>query len=388
MDSPLNHIGEPSGWHLDPDTGVWMRDVIHSMLRRCRNWDYCGTGTYLITLVLNDRSRPVLGRLNALKPEIDLTELGQRIETHFRRMPEFTPQIEVLGVQVMPEHLHGVLRVAARMEKPLGEHLRGFKIGATKIARELGCSGIDAGKRGCGLFADGFTDTILFDAEAVEKGLAYLADNPRRLWVKRAHPELFRVLRDLKWRSPSDRREMHFAAIGNEALLSAPEILQIQCSRRYFAYGRDAKGNVMRDRPPAVITPEFEEKTDTLLAAAEHGAVLVSPCISHGEKEIARRAFAAGRRVVTLSNKGFSPLYKPGGKLFEQCADGRLLMLAPVGWPYLPGEKKITRMDACVLNRIAQLIAGKGAVEIDYKGAGLDGVETLVAEVTRAGEVG
>ncbi len=79
-------------------------------------------------------------------------------------------------------------------------------------------------------------------------------------------------------------------------------------------------------------------------------------------------------------------MYKPGGKLFEQCADGRLLMLAPIGWPYLPGEKKITRMDACVLNRIAQLIAGKGAVEIDYKGARLEGVETLVAEVTRAGE--
>ena len=53
-------------------------------------------------------------------------------------------------------------------------------------------------------------------------------------------------------------------------------------------------------------------------------------------------------------------------------------MLAPVGWPYLPGEKKITRLDACVLNRLAQLLAGTGAVEIDYKGARLAGIDAAL----------
>ena len=133
-----------------------------------------------------------------------------------------------------------------------------------------------------------------------------------------------------------------------------------------------------------VETPEFREKADALLAAAAHGAVLVSPCISQGEREIARRAYEAGAKVITLANKGFSPLYKPGGKLFDQCADGKLLMLAPAEWPYLPGKKPITRMDACVLNRIAQLVAGDGAVEIDYKGARLDGVEEAVMRATGA----
>ena len=378
-------LGSKSGWHVDPDTGAWRRDTIHSMLRRCRNWNYCGTGVYLITLVLNDRSKPMFGQLDLQEPRIRLTELGRRIEAHFRRITEFTPEIEVLGVQVMPEHLHGVLRVTRRMAKPLGERLRGFKIGATKIARELGCSGIHAGIRGGGLFADGFTDTILFDEKAVASGLAYMADNPRRLWVKRMHPELFRVLRDLCWQPAEMGCEMHFAAIGNHDLLKAPVILQVQCSRRDFAYARNAKGEVDRKAPPLVETGAFVGKAEALLAAAEHGAVLVSPCISHGEKEIARRAFSAGHRVITLSNKGFSPLYKPGGRLFDQCADGRLLMLAPAAWPYLPGEKKITRMDACALNRIAQMIAGEGAAEIDYKGVRPEGVDELVFEATRNG---
>ena len=375
----------PHGWHVDPDTGAWMRDTIHHMGRRCRNWDYCGAGVYLITIVLNDRSVPRFGELSADRPELVLSELGRAIERHFLRIHEFTPEIEVLGVQVMPEHLHGVLRVARHMAKPLGEHLRGFKmIGATKIARELGalprCSDIDAGARatrGQGLFADGFTDTILFDDKVVADGLAYMRDNPRRLFEKRAHPELFKVLRDFAWRSPADDLVLHFAAIGNQGLLDAPQMLQVQCSRCYFAYARRSDGTLDKEAPPARTTREFEEKAEALLAAAAHGAALVSPCISHGEKEIARRAFAAGYRVVTLSNKGFSPLYKPGGRLFDQCAAGNLLMLAPAGWPYLPGEKKITRMDACVLNRIAQLLAGDGAVEIDYKGARLEGVEHL-----------
>ena len=43
-------------------------------------------------------------------------------------------------------------------------------------------------------------------------------------------------------------------------------------------------------------------------------------------------------------------------------------MQAPAAWPYVPGEKAMTRNDACVLNRIAQWLAGSGAVEIRYQG--------------------
>ena len=209
--------------------------------------------------------------------------------------------------------------------------------------------------------------TILFDDKAVASALGYLADNPRRLWEKQAHPELFTDLRDL----PVDLGggfTAHFAAIGNHHLLKAHSILQVQCSRRFFAYARDDAGKLLKDAPPRLETDEFRESAAALLEEAAHGAVLVSPCISEGEREIARRAFAAGRRVITLANKGFPPLYKPGGKLFDACAAGSLLMLAPINWPHLQGEKKMTREDACVLNHLAQLIAGPGAVEILYKG--------------------
>ena len=176
-------------------------------------------------------------------------------------------------------------------------------------------------------------------------------------------------------------------AIGNHFLLARPIICQIQCSRSFFAYKRrrlPSGWQICRDSAGKPIaeksTPEFEEKAAAAMRAAAQGAVLLSPCISHGEREIARRAFEAGHRVITLQNKGFSPLYKPGGKLFETCAAGNLLMLAPISWPYVPGEKAITRHEAQVLNRIAQLIADDGAVEIDYKGVVLSGVDEAVAQ--------
>ena len=47
-----------------------------------------------------------------------------------------------------------------------------------------------------------------------------------------------------------------------------------------------------------------------------------------------------------------------------------------------PGEKAITRQDACVLNRIAQLLCGPGAAEIDYRGIVPAGLNRLVEKAT------
>ena len=372
-----------AGWHFDEEVGAWMRDTVHHMGRRCHNWDYFGRGTYLITLVLADRRQPILGELalpdtgDAAGAFIRLSPLGKAIEAHLLRIPEFSPEMELLAHQIMPDHLHLVLRVLRRMSKPLGHALRGFKGGASQLFWKLMP---DHARQS--LFASGFVDNILFDDFSVQSAVAYVRDNPRRLAEKRAHPELFRVLRDLAvdLSIGSEHSTAHFGAIGNHALLSVPVRLQVQCSRSFFSYRRDGAGHLLKGAPPATATKEFREKRDVLLEAASHGAVLISPCISEGEREIARRAFEAGHRVVTLSNKGFSPLYKPGGHLFEQCAAGNLLMLAPAAWPYQPGEKRMTRADACVLNRLTQALSGAGALEILYRGI----VPEQVDELARA----
>ena len=454
----------------------------HSMLRRCRGWDYCQPCIYQITLVLADRKSKALGRLvilgqkNLALPRqahdrplsaqdrpllaqdralqaldktvsvqdrplglvsvtaaagleaaassyIALTPAGEAVKDEFLRIGEHHPEIKPLFIQVMPDHVHFIIHVTKPMARPLGQAIAGFKAGSSKAAIGKG-----------GLWAEGFQDTILFHEGQLDSMFAYLRDNPRRLAVKQLFPELFRVRNDLCLTLPrqdSGNRELplsahdrplqaqdrqcqaqggtlcsvlgagapsfkaHFSAIGNLFLLDSPNIIQVQCSRAYLAYKRVPKPGggrkIARDAAGVPIvekaTPEFEEKRDELLAAAKHGAVLISPCISDGEREIARLAFAASLPVIALRNMGFSPLYKPGGKLFDKAANGKLLLLAPAAWPYSTSEKQMTRFDACALNRIAQLIAGDGAAVINYKGMQPKDIDRLVREAVAKGGV-
>lgn len=380
------------GWIID-ETGALRRETLHHMGRRCRNWDYRGRGTYLITIAAAERGRGKWGQVVAepasgpaptarqavcaepLAARFMPNALGQIIAGEWANLATAWPGVKLLAAQVMEDHFHGVIATPSYMAKPLGAIIGSFKARVSsrvKATLPQLCAEDT-------VWAKGYVDTILFDDEAVEKAVAYVDDNPRRLALKRMNPALFKVLRDLEVPGVG-----HFAAIGNTSLLALPRIVQLQCSRRDFAYQRTAAGAILRDRPPRLQTAAFNEKLDDMLAEIGHGAAVVSPCVSEGERELARRAFAAGARVITLQNKGFSPLYKPGGKLFEPCADGRLLMLAPIAWPYLPGEKPMTRADAQAMNRIAQLIAGSGAAEINYHGANVADVDACVATALRA----
>lgn len=364
------------------------------MLQRCWGWDYKSPCIYQITIALAERRSMALGRLVIdsdgegdpiqVEAHVELTAAGRAVEAEWRRMGEFTPAIRPLEIQIMPDHIHGILRVTERLARPLGQILAGFKTGSSKAA---------TGKPG--FWSEGFQDTILFHEGQLDSMFTYLRDNPRRLAVKRLYRKFFTVKRDLKiGLTPAEPLVGHFEAIGNEALLKSPMIFQVQCSRAYLAYKRVAKPGgglkIARDeagRPIVELkTPEFGEKLKMLLSMAEKGAVLISPCISDGEREIARRAMEANAKLITLSNKGFSPLFKPSGRAFDSASEGRLLMLAPAGWPYQPGEKKMTRFDACALNRIAQLMAGDGAAEINYHGMKPANIDALVKTACLVGK--
>ena len=369
------------------------------MLQRCWGWDYKSPCIYQITIALADRRSMALGRLVIdsdgegdpiqVEAHVELTAAGRAVEAEWRRMGEFTPAIRPLEIQVMPDHIHGILRVTERLARPLGQILAGFKTGSSKAA---------TGKPG--FWSEGFQDTILFHEGQLDSMFTYLRDNPRRLAVKRLYRKFFTVKRDLKiGLTPAQQNNrgglaLHFQAIGNEALLKSPMIFQVQCSRAYLAYKRVAKPGgglkIARDeagRPIVELkTPEFDEKLKMLLSMAEKGAVLISPCISDGEREVARRAMEANAKLITLSNKGFSPLFKPSGRAFDSASEGRLLMLAYAGWPYCPGEKKMTRFDACALNRIAQLMAGDGAAEINYHGMKPANIDAMVKAACLVGK--
>ena len=336
------------------------------MKRRCFCHDYFERGIYMITLEVAGR-RPLLGKL--VGERIAPTPLGEAVSECWRQIPFFHPEVQLLECAVMPDHFHGLLFVRRRMARHLGEVVRGFKMGCTKAYRAMygappdqssvrpghpgkaepvRCSAIHGGDT---LFAPGYHDRILTHKGQLDTLFNYIRDNPRRLATRLAHPDYFTRINRLALAGNT------FAAYGNPFLLNRPDRLQIQCSRR--------------------ITPDaLAAEQSRLLDAAERGAVLVSPCISPGEKQIARAALDEGLPLIVLLANSFAPKYKPPGCYFEACANGLLLMLAPVrcepsgggpsgGGPYMA---RITRAQCLALNQAAADICGPGAAKLDYAG--------------------
>ena len=306
-----------------------------SMLRRCVGHDYTSRQIYMITMATEGR-RPLFGRVVGKSeahegspdaPRMELSELGQRVSDEWWAASSHHPEVEIIALQMMPDHLHGILFVKKKMEKPLGMALRGFKQSCNRHYRELvlGQTPVQSvalstqqtqtqqakpqNRRGEDrshglLFARGYNDKLLLRSGQLETWLRYLADNPRRLLMKREHPDLFRVQRNVMAAGTK------FSAIGNRFLLDRPVRLQVQCSRR-------------------LTKEEIQAKVRECLTAARQGAVLVSPAISPGEKAIMRAAFDEGLPLIFLQENGFTDLAKPHGARMEACARGQLLILAP-----------------------------------------------------------
>ncbi len=316
-----------------------------SMQRRCVDNDYTARRMYMITMVTEERKAlfgKVVGRSEAVEPSaeaphVELSPLGKAVEQIWLTIGGHHPEVKVVALQMMPDHLHAILFVREKMEKPLGKVLLGMKQACNQAFRKLmpvefvavAQQHAKQDRNNGLLFAKGFNDQILLRDGQLERWLNYLKDNPRRLLMKRENPDLFRVQRGLEYAGQS------FSAIGNRFLLERPLKLQVQCSRR-------------------MTEADLKVKLEACLKAARQGTVLVSPAISKGEKVIMRAAFDEGLPLIYLQENGFTDLAKPGGKRMEACARGQLLILSP--WEHHNEKITIKRGQCLELNEMARMI--------------------------------
>jgi len=334
------------------------------------DWDYRQPAIYMLTLTLAER-QPLLGRL--VIPEQDgepcpkrayikPSPIGSMIEQSLLEMERSNAAIQVLQYQLMPDHLHIALRVKQTMPQVLGDIIRILKRQTTRRAAELmkdgprpyGAEDIPAGERtGAAeltdkavesplslidvpgnqsitpLWAPGFNDNRLRTRGQLQAMIAYIQDNPRRLALRRLRPELLRIRRSEQYAGLS------FDAVGNMELLQ-----------------REKKAVHVRSRWTA---EEKRAYKNGCILAARQGAVLVGAFVSDNEKAVKRVALQEKLPLILLQENGFPELYKPSGELFDACAEGRLLLLAP--WPYHTRRQTITREQCKLLNSMAERIA-------------------------------
>ena len=368
--------------------GVSVKETHHNMKRRKPWHNYHRKGTYMLTLVVEGR-RPVLGRLvmpsqstqptepneptQQLEAHVELTELGKAIyHEEILKIPVYYKTVVIWKLCIMPDHLHMIVRVKEDMPngKHLGDVVRGFKVGCTRawwqltqrpagetagvvekatavgvvekaaavgVVEKATAAGVPsptpavspAGEWRPVLFESGYNDQILLEDGQLDNWLHYLDDNPRRLAIKRLHPDYFTTMHY------RDIAEWHCQLVGNSFLLDIPDKAAVIVHRAYS----DA---------------EYEEYKQQWLACGERGGVLVSASIATREKEVMREAMDRGYRLILVRENGFPPLYKPAGESFDACSEGRLLQVSP--WPYHMQRRIISREQCLMLNRLVETI--------------------------------
>lgn len=307
-------------------------EVVPSMKRRKEDHDYNSRCVYLITLCVEGR-KPLFGTLRAaddahLQAWVEPSELGVMVIEHWCNIMIDNPGVRTLGFQLMPEHVHGIIFVSEQLSRHFGHIVARFKAKCTKSFRSLlECS--ETQSRKMSLWEPGYNDRILYGKGQLETWVNYLRDNPRRAWVKRNRRELFNVRQGITIGTNQ------VSVMGNHFLLGYPYKVAVKCSRK-------------------LTEQEIEDACNQFLSKAKDGAVLVSPCISRGEKEVMRRVFDAGFPQIILLENGFAPKQKPSGRQFDACADGRLLLVAP--WEHHNQRRAITREQCLALNKLAEEI--------------------------------
>ena len=328
--------------------GVQVRETQHKMKRRKPWHDYHRKGTYMVTLVVEGR-RPVLGKLVMSAGEqdtsVELTALGKTIRNEeVQKIAAIYKMVEVWKLCIMPDHIHMIVRI--KEDLPEGKHLghivAGFKGGCSRAWWRMGRPCADAqgvvaattpAASAAGMpsiFERGYNDLILLNDSQLDNWKHYLDDNPRRLAIKRLHPDFFTTLNYI------DIAEWHCQIVGNRFLLDIPQKVAVIVHSAY------------NDK-------EYAEYKKEWLACGEAGGILVSAAIATREKEVMREAMNRGYRIIFVRENGFPPLYKPSGESFDACSNGRLLQICP--WEYHMERRIISREQCLMLNRLAEEIA-------------------------------
>lgn len=304
-----------------------------------------------------------------VEARVELTRLGRVIrDEEVRKISDIYKMVEVWKLCIMPDHIHMIVRVKEDM--PEGKHLgiviRGFKAGCSRAwwrergpcVQTQGVGAVDstsasaveaattpaastagktagktkgeAGTAGPSLFESGYNDLILLGDGQLDNWKRYLDDNPRRLAIKRQHPEFFTTMQYV------DIAQWHCQAVGNRFLLDVPQKVAVIVHRAY-------------------TDKDFAEKKAEWLACGEAGGVLVSAAIASREKEVMREAMDRGYRIILVRENGFPDLYKPAGESFDACSEGRLLQVCP--WEYHMERRVISREQCLSLNRLVEYIA-------------------------------
>ncbi|MCO5061347.1 MAG: transposase [Kiritimatiellae bacterium] len=274
--------------------------IHHRRSIRLRGHDYAGGGVYFLTVCLADR-RPLFGTV--VNGRMALHDAGRAAAACWQAIPEHFPQVTLDEWVIMPDHVHGILRIARRgmachapafgrpMAGSLGTIIGAYKVAVTRAVRGLGlaCQTPPA-RQTPAIWQRNYYDIIVRDPRALENIRQYIRNNP-------AHWDTLRY------------GEPRFFA-GNRELLDLPMTAFLASRRR--------TGMACHALPRACHAPA---------RWPERPACVIGGFLSDMERDVFNACLSDGIPVVWILARG---LARTMPHRVQQALDaGRLLALTP-----------------------------------------------------------
>lgn len=305
---------------------------------RCPGHDYRSRCIYHIVLNKADRFpdfSEVVGIPDDHRcpPKTALSEVGKIIFEAISNIKSNFPHTSILRRCIMPDHVHFAIFIKEKTDIHLGHIIKKLKRECSSRFEAMGH------EPEIEFFIPGYHDTFLTGKDQLKKMLAYISDNPRRHLVRKSNPGWFQ-----QFIISSPDGQSRYEAYGNWDLLSEFQRVPVKVSRKYS---------------PTELIARKRLWHKTIL----NDGVLVSPFINPNEKRVRDWAVENGGSLIYLTYKPFPEKFKPQGKMFDLCAEGRLLII------FIPPDEKeaaYIRENGCPsyshcqrMNSIAEEIAEK-----------------------------
>jgi putative transposase len=167
----------------------------HRQSTRLSGHDYSSKGLYFVTVCVKDRAC-LFGMIN--QGAMILNKLGHKVQECWKAIPLHFPHVLLHDFVVMPNHVHGIIEICDNSRWPvntqytdiqfrspsltLGSMIRGFKVGATKWARQNTINHQ--------IWQRGYYDHIIRNRYTCFKIVDYINRNPERWQHDMFHPDV------------------------------------------------------------------------------------------------------------------------------------------------------------------------------------------------------
>lgn len=316
--------------------------------RRACFHDYCAPSIYMFTL-LKAGAVPNFSHIEGNPksvsgpdaPHTVCSDIGRIISKEILKTGKMrSDHIDVYPYVIMPDHVHLMLRVKKRLNQPITKIIGIMEGAISSVCRKSELIGPEQSvfEAGC------INDRILYGKDHLSTLKKYIADNPRRYLIKKLYPDLF--LHHISIMAG----EKVFSSVGNLFLLRRP-LYPVHVRRRWIQSEKDA----------------YKEECANRVKA---GYVLVSPFIHPVEREIMKETLDLGGCIIKITERGFADRWKPEGKWFDLCAEGRYLVLTESGSSVRHVD--MTYGIASHMNELAAYIASLPKVSLRFRPAQIE----------------